>query len=316
MLFDLTHPAHVHFFRNSMQMLSENGHEIFVLSRKKDVTLKLLDRYRIRNRCISTVSSTPGGLLLELLKRVAITSRFIKGNLIQCVLSVGGTFSAPAARLCRVPSVVFYNTESARVANAIGFGNASLVVTSTSFDGWVPKQHMSYSGYHELAYLHPSVFKPDLTAEPWSGVPPGESKVLIRFVSWRSSHDIGHSGMSETMRRKTVESFARRGRVVISSERKLSSDLDKYRYTGPPENMHSVISNADLVFGESGTMTSEAAVLGTPAVFIDSSGRGYAREQERKYGLVRNFDETMEGQKMALETGLEMLNAPPEVYLE
>ena len=35
----------------------------------------------------------------------------------------------------------------------------------------------------------------------------------------------------------------------------------------------------------------EAAVLGVPAVFIAKTGRGYTDDQERRYGLVRHFQE-------------------------
>jgi predicted glycosyltransferase len=38
-------------------------------------------------------------------------------------------------------------------------------------------------------------------------------------------------------------------------------------------------------------MSSEAAVLGVPAVFIATTGRGYTDDQERRYGLVRYFTE-------------------------
>ena len=36
-------------------------------------------------------------------------------------------------------------------------------------------------------------------------------------------------------------------------------------------------------------MSSEAAVLGVPAVMIATSGRGYTDDEERRYGLVRHF---------------------------
>jgi predicted glycosyltransferase len=39
-------------------------------------------------------------------------------------------------------------------------------------------------------------------------------------------------------------------------------------------------------------MSSEAAVLGTPAVYIAKTGRGYTDDQEARYGLVRNVQPT------------------------
>jgi len=38
-------------------------------------------------------------------------------------------------------------------------------------------------------------------------------------------------------------------------------------------------------------MASESAVLGVPAIYAASTGRGYTDEQERRYGLVFNLRE-------------------------
>lgn len=62
---------------------------------------------------------------------------------------------------------------------------------------------------------------------------------------------------------------------------------------------------ASLMFGESATMCSEAAVLGVPGVFVDPLGRGYTDEQEELYGLVSNF--TPEQEQAAIERGTEIL---------
>ena len=51
------------------------------------------------------------------------------------------------------------------------------------------------------------------------------------------------------------------------------------------------MAHAQVVVGESATMSSEAAVLGVPAVFIATSGRGYTDDEEKRYGLVRHFTE-------------------------
>ena len=36
----------------------------------------------------------------------------------------------------------------------------------------------------------------------------------------------------------------------------------------------------------------EAAVLGTPSIYIDDKGRGYTDEQESEYKMVFNFSES------------------------
>ena len=44
---DIGHPAHVHYFRKSIKILQEKGHEFLITARNKDVTIQLLDHYKI-----------------------------------------------------------------------------------------------------------------------------------------------------------------------------------------------------------------------------------------------------------------------------
>jgi uncharacterized protein len=71
--------------------------------------------------------------------------------------------------------------------------------------------------------------------------------------------------------------------------------------------IHDAMAYATLVYGESATMASEAAVLGTPAIYLDDEGRGYTDEQERKYGLVFNFSESLQDQERSVEKAAELL---------
>jgi len=74
--------------------------------------------------------------------------------------------------------------------------------------------------------------------------------------------------------------------------------------------MHDALYYADLLYGESSTMASECACLGTPAIFVDDVGRGYTDEEDEKYGLVFNFSESKEDQEKSIEKAIEILNTP------
>jgi predicted glycosyltransferase len=104
----------------------------------------------------------------------------------------------------------------------------------------------------------------------------------------------------------------RRGRVLISSEGPLAPDLADLAIRGSVNQIHHLIAHARLVVGESATMSSEAAVLGVPAVFIATTGRGYTDDEERRYGLVRHFTE--EQYDMALSAIEEVLATPPATW--
>jgi len=84
----------------------------------------------------------------------------------------------------------------------------------------------------------------------------------------------------------------------------------RYLIPIPPEKIHDALYYADLLYGESSTMASEAACLGTPAIYIDDVGRGYTDEEEKKYGLVFNFSASSDDQEKSIEKATEILTTP------
>jgi predicted glycosyltransferase len=49
------------------------------------------------------------------------------------------------------------------------------------------------------------------------------------------------------------------------------------------------MAHADLLVTEGATMASECAMLGTPAIYVNSLDAGTLREQEDKYQLIHGF---------------------------
>jgi predicted glycosyltransferase len=74
--------------------------------------------------------------------------------------------------------------------------------------------------------------------------------------------------------------------------------------------LHHLLYYATLFVGESATMASECAILGTPAIFVSSTTRGYTNEQEYKYDLVYTFSDPVQGQAQALAKAEMILSDP------
>ena len=74
--------------------------------------------------------------------------------------------------------------------------------------------------------------------------------------------------------------------------------------------MHDALYYSSLVFGESGSMSSEAAVLGTPVVRISYNQLGYLDDLESKYGLIYNFGNSEREQEMAIDKCISILSDP------
>jgi len=98
----------------------------------------------------------------------------------------------------------------------------------------------------------------------------------------------------------------------------LPAELEKHRIVVSPELVHHLLYFSKLVVGESATMASEAATLGTPAIFISTSTRGYTNEQERKYGLVNTYSDPKTAQQDGLARAMEILqqNNPAQYWQE
>jgi uncharacterized protein len=299
---DILHPAHVHFFRNFHQEMAGRGHELLITARDKDRSLELLERYALPYEQISTQKAGGRGLATEMVQR---TGRLLKvmGDFRPDVMTgIMGPSIAVAGKVRRVPAVVFYDTEFAKQTNWFVYPLAHSVCTPDCYQGTVRGTHVRYAGYHELAYLHPNRFQPDPERLAAFGVEPEEPYSIVRFVSWQAIHDRREQGLSGMEKRHLVKLLERHGRVLLSSEAGLPPDLAPLQANGPVEDIHHLLAFAQLVVGESATMSSEAAVLGVPAAFIARTGRGYTDDEERRYGLVRHFtDDRFDAAVAAIE---------------
>jgi predicted glycosyltransferase len=290
-LIDILHPAHVHFFRNFYAEMTARGHELHITARAKDRSLDLLDRYELPYEHISDQRSGAVGMTTEMAQRTRKLMQIMRDFRPDVMTGIMGPSIALAGALKRVPAVVFYDTEFARQTNWFVYPLAHSVCTPDCYQGKVRGTHVEYAGYHELAYLHPNRFMPDASRLAAFGVAPDEPYSLVRFVSWQAVHDRNEKGLTGDQKRALVETLQRHGRVLISSEAPLPADLAPLEVKGPVQDIHHLLAFAQLVVGESATMSSESAVLGVPAVMIATTGRGYTDDEERRYGLVRHFTE-------------------------
>ncbi|OFV65892.1 MAG: protein containing DUF354 [Candidatus Syntrophoarchaeum butanivorans] len=159
--------------------------------------------------------------------------------------------------------------------------------------------------------MHPNYFKPDPSILDEMNISGDDTFIILRFISWGASHDIKLKGIERGKELEFVKSLERYGSVFITSEGKLDKKLEKHRITIPPEKIHSLLYYADLYIGEGGTMATEAAILGTPAIHIESTSKGIATgeftgnflELRDKYGLLYFYPD----QDQALEKAISIL---------
>jgi predicted glycosyltransferase len=288
-LVDISHPAHVHFFRFAINEWQRRGHQIRIVARDKDLTLPLLESFSYEYSCLSKARKGVIGLGLELLEHELRLLGIIREFRPDVMLNIGGTFIVHVGKLLNTPTIVFSDTENATVSNQITYPFAGLICTPSCYKGDLGRKQVRYEGYQELAYTHPNWFRPNSNVLNELGLARDEKLFLIRFVAWQSGHDVMKIGFSLEGKRRLVESLKQQGRVVITSERSLPEDLEPLRMRVSPTKVHDLLAFSTLYIGESATMASESAILGTPFIFVSPVGRGYTDEEEKRYGLGYTF---------------------------
>jgi uncharacterized protein len=307
---DIGHPAHVHYFRNFIKIMRGRGHRFMITAKERNVTHSLLETYGIP---FVKRRDYPKSLLSKLLM-IPVTDvqilRHARRFRPDLFMGFSGTHVSHAGWLMNRPRIIFDDTDHAGLAHASYVPFASVILTPDCFTKAFGKKHLRFKGYMELCGLHPNYFSPDRRVLKDLGVHPSEKYVLVRFVSWTASHDIGHRGLSREMKIRAVREFSLYAKVFITAEADLPVELEKYRLSVPPDKMHDVMAHATLFYGESATMASESAVLGVPAVYINEAELCYTVEEEKKYGLVFNFNEPLKDQEQSIIKAVDILKSP------
>jgi predicted glycosyltransferase len=290
-LIDIIHPAHVHFFRHVIGELQKRGHNVAVTARQKDVTTELLENFGIPYTVLSKVGTGRVGLLAELITRDIRLWKFCRHFQPDVLTGISGMFVAHVGALLRKPSIVWDDTEHQKLAHRITWPFATQIHNPDSYSAPPGKKQHLYPGCHDLAYLHPKRFTPSADVVRQVGINPEEKSCIIRFVSWGAHHDVGQHGFAEDKKLQFVEAIAEYARPYITSEGPLPPELKAYQLKIPVHQFHHVLAFASLCVAEGATVASEAAVLGTPSIYINTLKAGCI-DMFEQYGLLRQTTDT------------------------
>lgn len=307
-LIDIGHPAHVHVTKHFAHVMEAKGHQVLFTCRKKEFIIQLLQAEGFQYVSFGPKYTTTVKKLWGLVKfdwKMLITSLKFKPDMF---ISLGSMYAAQISALLRKPHICFedtYNMEQIRLYRPF----TDLILTGDYEHPTMSRtKEFRMAGYNELAYLHPNRFTPDESILQELGVEKGEKYVVIRFVAWNASHDLGHKGISMENKMNAVREFAKLSRVFISSEDELPHEFDGYRLPTHPNRIHDVMAFASLVYGESSTMSEEAAMLGVPSIYLNNDSTFYTLHLERDYGLMYNLSESEEDQIKSINLGISILN--------
>ncbi len=285
-LFDIVHPAQVHFFKNAIHCLKQRGDEVMVTARQKDVTIELLKALDIEHMCISKKGSNMLSMGVELLVRDIKLIKIVRKFKPDVMVARVGVSVGPVGKLLGVPTVIYDDMEKAKLQAAIGMTFATYICTGLGYYRDFGKRHIRFNGPPVHAYLGPKYFQPDPEPLKKAGLDPADKYIFVRTVSWGASHDIGKTGSSNDQLKKIVDRLSKFGRVVISSEEPLGEAFRQYENPVPVDQMHNLLAHASLCLVEGGTMAEEAAVLGVPTVCLGTYDFGYLNALDDDYEII------------------------------
>ncbi len=290
-LIDIAHPAHVHLLRNTIDDLRSRGNKVIVTVKDIPSAISLLDRFQIPYIYTGGKSdSLVGKSFLQLIQYFKILGIVLKEK-----IDLGFSSSITVAHVSiftKMKCVILDDdddvVEPLFVRYAHPFANA---VLSPDCVQRAIKTAIKYPGYHELAYLHPKRFVPDEKVLDEAGVSLGETFFVLRFNSFKAHHDVGVRGLSNEDKLKLISKLSTKGKVFITTERKIDAEFEPYQLKVSPEKIHSLLYYATLFISDSQTMTTEASILGTPSIRCNSfvGMLSVFEELEHTYGLTFGF---------------------------
>lgn len=279
------HPAHVHMFKHFAHEMCKRNHNVLFVTLDKEFEIELL---RKENLNYVVLGKKHKGLLrkvFDTLFFVIKTLYIAKQYDPSLFLSHGSLVAAIVSKILHRPHIALedtYNMEQVSI-----YAPFTDVILTSNYQHPLSnhKRNLSIPIYNELLYLHPNKYYLQKESILDKGY------ILVRFVAWQASHDIGHKGITYDEKVKLIAELSKYTKVWISSESKLPNELENKRLKISPDMIHDIEANAALIFSEGSTMVEEAAMLGVPSIYINNNGTLYTDHLEESYGLCYTYAE-------------------------
>lgn len=279
---DLVHPADVNFYKHAVRSLEAQGWEVVFVERARDNLARIFasefpDRKLVR---VGQHQARTGPKLRAAITRPVALARALRNQDIDVVTGFGSHFAAFAARMVGARGVVFYDDHEYRANVRLCRMGAHEMVMMPEQDG------VGYPTIKELAYLHPDYFAPDKGAAESLGVEPG-GYVFLRdkeYVAMNYRRPTGHEvGVYDALEACGMPVVA----LTHDPEHRADFQRRGFRVLEKPLDIHSLLAFARgaVTFGD--TMAREAALLGTPTLYLGDRDMAANRALEAEGALRR-----------------------------
>lgn len=282
-LIDVNHPAHVHYFRNLIKIMTTNGHEFIVINRDDKMINELLDYYDIKH-VIRNKRPEKKNSVISLCYLMGCIWGCIKATLKykpNMYLGFGSSAASITALLFRKPCILLDDTEHNKLNHKLYMPGASVVLTPFYYNIELGKKQVRFNAYVEQLYMHSNYFSMNENVIEEQDVKNNEY-VLVRYIAYDAHHDKDVKPLCEEQKKSIVQLLAKKYKVLLSLEKNIKDEFYKpYLVRFSPEKMHDIEAGAKFLVTEGATMASEAFVNGVPYVYLNPLRVGNVDQQEK-----------------------------------
>ncbi len=266
---DINHPAHVHYFKNFIKIMSNNGHTFIVTNRDSPIIIQLLKANSIKHitRNKRPNNNSKINSLIYLFSMIFFVFKYTMNKKVGLYLGFASSQNAIVAFLRRKPSIIIDDTEHNKLNHAIYTKFCSVILTPFYFTKNLGRKQIHFNAYVEQLYLHSNFYKQNQVNET-------EPYAICRFIAYDAAHDknIKNKALTILEKKKIVETLEKKFKVYVSLESEYDEEkafFEKRKFKINPEEIHDYISHSDLFITEGATMASEAGILGVNYYYIN-----------------------------------------------
>jgi uncharacterized protein len=297
---DLANSPHPLLFAPIARRLAQEGVEVEVTVRDHAQTVELANVHFPRAEVVGGPS--PSGRASKVRgigARVRDLRRWAQRAAPDVAVSHNSYAQLVAARTLRLPAVTAMDFEH-QPANHVGFRCAQRILVPEAVPvGAIRRQGahgpklIRYPGLKEELYLGDFDFDPDIVSRLGIARAPGDALVVARTAPAGAAYHRGENSMLA----RTLEFLSGRGgvRCIVLPRHPAQGDairelgLDGVVVADRAVDSRSLIAAADLFLGAGGTMTREAALLGTPTFTLFEGPPAAVDEWLESRGMLRRL---------------------------
>ncbi len=298
--FIINTPSQVHFYKNIIYDLEKKGHKVLLLARNYGETYQLLKEldlsFTFYNKYNLNASSKMIFMPIDIYNIVK-KLKYFKPD----IISGFGIDSALSSFFLKAKSIIFTDSEPTisifqEIQYIFLIYLSNIIITPECYKRDLGKNHIRVNSFKELAYLHPKYYKPSKKVLNILNLSQNEKYVIIRFNKFDALHDISKRGFSTRDKIDLVKRISSITKVFVSFEGICPDELVKYRLNIPNRYIHDLLYYSYLFIADTGTMVTEAAILGTPAIIFHPALRNFGNfeELEKKYEMIWGYEKNPE----------------------